>query len=56
MAAFPDDEYEQRLARTRVRMGEAGVDVLKPRLRQSTCEHLQVARGEEVGVAFVADP
>ncbi len=28
MAAFPDDEYEERLARTRSRMGEAGVDVL----------------------------
>src|SRR5207244_9172468 len=28
VAAFPDDEYEERLARTRLRMGEAGVDVL----------------------------
>jgi ectoine hydrolase len=28
MAAFPDDEYAQRLKRTRVRMAEAGVDVL----------------------------
>src|SRR5260370_22008551 len=28
MAAFPDEEYAERLARTRNRMGEAGVDVL----------------------------
>src|SRR5205809_2101952 len=28
MAAFPDEEYSERLARTRTRMGEAGVDVL----------------------------
>jgi ectoine hydrolase len=28
VAAFPDDEYEQRLARTRAKMGEAGIDVL----------------------------
>jgi len=28
MAAFPDDEYAQRLERTRVRMAEAAVDVL----------------------------
>src|SRR5438067_7628431 len=28
MAAFPTEEYEKRLVRTRVRMGEAGVDVL----------------------------
>ncbi|HVC77071.1 MAG TPA: Xaa-Pro peptidase family protein [Candidatus Micrarchaeaceae archaeon] len=28
MAAFPDDEYAPRLAKTRVRMAEAGLDVL----------------------------
>src|SRR5213082_3432782 len=28
MAAFPSEEYEKRLERTRVKMGEAGVDVL----------------------------
>src|SRR6267143_1914896 len=28
MAAFPDGEYSERLARTRTRMAEAGVDVL----------------------------
>src|SRR5256712_13544960 len=28
MAAFPDEEYSERLARTRTRMAEAGVDVL----------------------------
>src|SRR5947208_1191553 len=28
MAAFPSEEYEKRLVRTRVKMGEAGVDVL----------------------------
>src|SRR2546426_7245562 len=28
MAAFPNEEYEKRLERTRLRMGEAGVDVL----------------------------
>jgi ectoine hydrolase len=28
MAAFPDDEYAQRLAKTRVRMAEASLDVL----------------------------
>ena len=28
MAAFPGEEYEQRLARTRARMAEAEVDVL----------------------------
>jgi Xaa-Pro dipeptidase len=28
MAAFPDDEYAERLARTRVRMAEAALDVL----------------------------
>src|SRR5260221_11729142 len=28
MAAFPEEEYSDRLARTRTRMAEAGVDVL----------------------------
>src|SRR5256714_13892051 len=28
MAAFPEEEYSERLARTRTRMAEAGVDVL----------------------------
>jgi ectoine hydrolase len=28
MAAFPDDEYAQRLAKTRIRMAEASLDVL----------------------------